>query len=98
DSDLQVAEQVAAGLPKRRRRRFEVALATVSLYRARLRGDLDAAGVAARQMLPAAGAGLAEPVGDDDLRALALLNLGIAEGWNRELGAATRPLRGGRAG
>src|SRR5204862_525943 len=43
DSDLQLAEQVAAGLPTRRRRRFEVALATVSLYRARLRGDLDAA-------------------------------------------------------
>ena len=94
DSDLRLAEQVAAGLPKRRRRRFEVASATVSLYRARLRGDLDAAVVAARQMLPAAGAGLAEPVGDD-LRALALLNLGIAEVWTGALEAATGHLREG---
>ena len=95
DSDLQRAEQVAAGLPKRRRRRFAVALATVSLYRARLRGDLDAAVVAARQLLPAAGAGLAEPVGDDDLRALALLNLGIAEVWTGALETGTRHLRAG---
>jgi LuxR family maltose regulon positive regulatory protein len=51
--------------------------------------------VAARQMLPAAGAGLAEPVGDDDLRALALLNLGIAELWTGALGAGTRHLRVG---
>jgi LuxR family transcriptional regulator, maltose regulon positive regulatory protein len=97
DSDLQLAEQAAAGLPKRRRRRFEVALATVSLYRARLRGDLDAAVVAAREMLPAAGAGLAEPIGDDDLRALALLNLGIAEVWTGALEAGTRHLRVGLA-
>jgi LuxR family maltose regulon positive regulatory protein len=94
DSDLRLAEQVAAGLPKRRRRRFEVALATVSLYRARLRGDLDGAVVAARQMLPAAGAGLAEPV-SDDLRALALLNLGVAEVWTGALEAATGHLREG---
>ena len=40
DSDLRHAEQVAATLVQRRRRRFEVTLATVSLYRARLRGDL----------------------------------------------------------
>jgi LuxR family maltose regulon positive regulatory protein len=41
DSDLRLAEQVGADLPRRRRARFEVALATVSLYRARLQGDLD---------------------------------------------------------
>jgi LuxR family maltose regulon positive regulatory protein len=46
-------------------------------------------------MLPAAGAGLAEPVGDDDLRALALLNLGIAELWTGALEAATGHLREG---
>src|SRR5215218_8299912 len=51
DSDLRLAEQAAANLPQRRRRRFAVALATVSLYRARLRGDLDAAMVAAQHLL-----------------------------------------------
>jgi LuxR family maltose regulon positive regulatory protein len=92
DSDLRRAEQVAANLPQQRRRRFEVALATVSLYRARLRGDLDAAVSAARHMLPAGG-GL---VGDD-LRALALLNLGIAELWTGALEAASHHLREGLA-
>jgi LuxR family transcriptional regulator, maltose regulon positive regulatory protein len=93
DSDLRLAVQVAADLPQRRRRRFEVAFATVSLYRARLRGDLDAAVAAARHMLPGGG----DLVGDDDLRALALLNLGIAEFWTGALEAASRHLRAGLA-
>jgi LuxR family transcriptional regulator, maltose regulon positive regulatory protein len=93
DSDLGLAEQAAADLPQRRRRRFAVALATVSLYRARLRGDLDAAVDAAQHMLPAGG----DLVGDDDLRALALLNLGIAEFWSGALEAATGHLRAGLA-
>ena len=95
--DLRLAEQAAADLPQQRRRRFEVALATVSLYRARLRGDLDAAVAAARQMLPAEGAGLAAVASDDDTRALALLNLGIAEFWTGALEAANRHLREGLA-
>jgi LuxR family maltose regulon positive regulatory protein len=93
DSDLRLAGQAAGELPQRRRARFAVALATVSLYRARLRGDLDAAVVAAQQMLPGGG----ELVGDDDLLALALLNLGIAEFWTGALEAATRHLRAGLA-
>jgi LuxR family maltose regulon positive regulatory protein len=97
DSDLRLAEQVAADLPQRRRARFEVAFASVSLYRARLRGDLDAAVVAARQMLPARGTGLGELVDDDDMRALALLNLGIAELWTGALEAATGHLGEGLA-
>jgi LuxR family maltose regulon positive regulatory protein len=93
DSDLGLAEQAATDLPQRRRRRCAVALATVSLYRARLRGDLDAATVAARHLLPGGG----DLVGDDDLRALALLNLGIAEFWTGALEAATGHLREGLA-
>jgi LuxR family transcriptional regulator, maltose regulon positive regulatory protein len=93
DSDLRLAEQVAANLPQRRRRRFEVVFATVSLYRARLRGDLEAALVAARHMFPGGG----DLVGNDDLRALALLNLGIAEFWTGALEAASRHLRTGLA-
>ncbi|HKO83910.1 MAG TPA: AAA family ATPase, partial [Actinomycetota bacterium] len=65
DSDLRLAEQLGADLPRRRRTRFEVAVATVSLYRARLRGDLDGAVVAARQMLPAG----TELAGDEDTQA-----------------------------
>jgi LuxR family maltose regulon positive regulatory protein len=93
DSDLRLAEQAATDLPQRRRRRFAVTLAAVSLYQARLRGDLDAAVVAARHLLPAGG----DLVGDDDLRALALLNLGIAEFWTGALEAATGHLEEGLA-
>src|SRR5918993_3358507 len=93
DSDLRYAEQVAANLAQRRRARFAVALATVSLYRARLRGDLDGAVVAAQHLLPGRG----DLVGADDLRALALLNLGIAEFWTGSLEAASRHFRAGLA-
>jgi LuxR family transcriptional regulator, maltose regulon positive regulatory protein len=93
DSDLRLAEQAATDLPQRRRRRYAVTLATVSLYRARLRGNLDAAVVAARHLLPAGG----DLVGDDDLRALALLNLGTAEFWTGALEAATGHLEEGLA-
>jgi LuxR family transcriptional regulator, maltose regulon positive regulatory protein len=93
DSDLRLAEQAAADLPQRRRHRFAVTLAAVSLYRARLRGDLDAAVVAARHLLPAEG----NLVGADDLRALALLNLGIAEFWTGAVEAAIGHLEEGLA-
>jgi LuxR family maltose regulon positive regulatory protein len=93
DSDLRLAEQAAANLPRRRRARVQVALATVSLYRARLRGDLDAAVAAAQHLLPRRG----NLVGDDDLRALALLNLGIAEFWTGALEAASGHLGEGLA-
>jgi LuxR family transcriptional regulator, maltose regulon positive regulatory protein len=97
DADLRLAEQVAAALPQRRRPRFEVTLATVRLYRARLRGDLDAAVLAAQQVLPAWGAGLEELAGEDEVRALALLNLGIAECWTGAPGAVSNHLTEGLA-
>jgi LuxR family maltose regulon positive regulatory protein len=97
DDDLRLAERAGVDLPQRRRARFEVTLATVSLYRARLRGDLDAAVAAARRMLPAQDAGSGKLVGEDDVRALALLNLGIAELWTGALAAATRHLQEGLA-
>jgi LuxR family transcriptional regulator, maltose regulon positive regulatory protein len=97
DADLRLAEQVAADLPQRRRPRFEVTLATVRLYRARLRGDLDAAVLAAQQVLPGWGAGLEDLAGEDEVRALALLNLGIAECWTGAPGAVSNHLREGLA-
>lgn len=97
DADLRLAEQVAADLPQQRRARFGITLATVSLYRARLRGDLDAAVLAAQEMLAPWGAGPADLVGDDDMGALALLNLGIAECWTGATAAAANHLRDGLA-
>jgi LuxR family maltose regulon positive regulatory protein len=80
DALLQTAEESIGELPAPRRHRAETALATVALLRARRLGDLE--GVVER-----AGAMLA---GDDDradaeLQALALMNLGLAEGWARRL-------------
>jgi len=92
DTLLSAAEEAIAGLPEPRRHRAETTLATVDLLRARRLGDLE--GVVER-----AGAMLE---GDDDpagaeLRALALMNLGIAEGWARRLPEAEAHLEQGLA-
>jgi LuxR family maltose regulon positive regulatory protein len=97
DSDLQLAAQGGAGLPRRRRARFGMTSATVRLCRARLRGDLEAAVLAAQQLLPANGGAVEELVAADDMRALALLNLGIAECWTGAVAAGTGHLRDGLA-
>ena len=68
------------GLPPERRHRAETALATVTLLRARRVGDLGAAVDEASALLHGEGA----PAGAE-LEALALMNLGIAEGWTLRL-------------
>jgi LuxR family maltose regulon positive regulatory protein len=74
---LDHASPAARELPDERRRRFQVSSTAVDLYRARLRGDVDAALAAARTVLD----------GDWDrdlaaeVRAFTLVNLGIAEFW-----------------
>jgi LuxR family maltose regulon positive regulatory protein len=95
ERQLRRAEREAARVPAGRRHRFEVSLAAVRLYLARLRGDLDAALAAGREL---SEAGRLEPgVVETDLRALALTHLGIAELWTGDLDAAARHLERGRA-
>jgi LuxR family maltose regulon positive regulatory protein len=72
---LAAAYELGPSLPEARRMRFATTSTTTSLYRARLRGDVDAALTAARVTL-------AEPwstVVGSELRALTFTSLGMAE-------------------
>jgi LuxR family maltose regulon positive regulatory protein len=83
DALLAAAEPALAGVPEARRRRTETALTTVRLLRARRVGDLDA-------VVDAAGVAVGAdtgPVGTE-LKALALMNLGIVETWTLRLADA----------
>jgi LuxR family maltose regulon positive regulatory protein len=93
---LAVAEAHAETAPADRRRRLGLAVASLKLSLARRRGHL--AGVLEQVRF------LASPVtgqsGEDialgsDLRAVALMNLGIIEAWSLELSDAERHLREG---
>jgi LuxR family maltose regulon positive regulatory protein len=81
-----------------RRGRSQVALAVVRLQFSRYRGDLPAVAEQAQRLL--APSGVADParfgVGED-LRALALINLGIAELWTANFDEADRHLEQGVA-
>jgi LuxR family transcriptional regulator, maltose regulon positive regulatory protein len=80
-------------VPEARLGWFDLGIATVGLLRGRLRGDLDAAVRHAQAIVgDEAGAAMA----DEDSRALAFTNLGIAELWNGEMDRAARDLQTAR--
>jgi LuxR family maltose regulon positive regulatory protein len=79
-----------------RRARFDLAITAVGLLRGRLRGDADAAMQHAQRMLETNGHSDEEGA-PHDLRALAMLELGIAELWNGDLDRARRHLDTARA-
>jgi LuxR family transcriptional regulator, maltose regulon positive regulatory protein len=79
---LAIATQESASVPAERREHMQVWLAALRLLLARQRGDLPpAAEEAQRLLVPALTADAAHPGRGQDLRALALLSLGIAELW-----------------
>src|SRR6185436_3870475 len=94
EAELRRAEAGRDRVPAERLPRFDVSLAAIRLYVARLRGDLDAALAAGRDV--ARGGGLEPGVVESDLRALALINLGIAELWSGDLDDAERRLQAAR--
>jgi LuxR family transcriptional regulator, maltose regulon positive regulatory protein len=94
EAELHRAERGRGRVPAERLPRFDVSLAAIRLYVARLRGDLDAALAAGRDV--ARGGGLEPGVVESDLRALALINLGIAELWSGDLDEAERRLQAAR--
>jgi LuxR family maltose regulon positive regulatory protein len=95
---LTLATRGLEAVPADRRGRSQVALAVVRLRFARWRGDLTAVAEQAQPLL--APDGDADParfgVGED-LRALALINLGIAELWTARFEEADRHLEQGVA-
>ena len=83
-------------VPADRRSAFDLALAAVGLMRGRLRGDIDAAMQRAQTMFERDGAYAETTAGPDDLRALALTELGIAELWSGDMERARRDLDAAR--
>ncbi|HLK79101.1 MAG TPA: LuxR C-terminal-related transcriptional regulator [Streptosporangiaceae bacterium] len=93
---LAVAETYAEGAPPDRRRRLQVAIASLKVSLARRRGNL--AGVIEQVRFldsPVSGPSDEDIVLGSDLRAVALMNLGTAEAWSLGLEDAERHLREG---
>jgi LuxR family transcriptional regulator, maltose regulon positive regulatory protein len=89
DELLVRAHELAAELPEPRRRRFAVSSSATTLFRARLRGDV-------QEALSAASVVLDERWDREvavEVRALTLANLGIAEFWYGELHSAQERLQ-----
>jgi LuxR family maltose regulon positive regulatory protein len=85
-------------VPAERRGRFQVMLTVLRLFLARQRGDLPAVvGEAQRLLAPAEAAGAAQLGLGEDLQALALISLGIAETWATRVEDADRHLEQGIA-
>jgi LuxR family transcriptional regulator, maltose regulon positive regulatory protein len=91
---LALAEAAADRVPAERRRRFAVSFSALQLHVARLRGDLEAAVDTGREL--ARRGDLESGAIDSDLRALALVNLGIAELWTGALDGAEHHLERAR--
>ena len=93
---LAVAETYAARAPADRQRRLQVAIASLRLWLARRRGHL--AGVLEQAKFlasPVTGQSDEDIALGSDLRAVALMNLGIVEAWSLGLPDAERHLREG---
>jgi LuxR family transcriptional regulator, maltose regulon positive regulatory protein len=95
---LTLATRGLESVPAGRRGRSQVVLAVVRMRFARQRGDLPAvAGEAQRLLAPAGAADPARLGLGEDLRALALIDLGIAELWTGSFEEADRHLEQGVA-
>jgi LuxR family maltose regulon positive regulatory protein len=91
DELMATASELASSLPRARRLRFGATATATSLYRARLRGDVDAALKAARVTLEEPWAEVVGP----EVRALTLTSLGMAEFIADDLESAGEHLRQG---
>jgi LuxR family maltose regulon positive regulatory protein len=95
---LALAVRGSASVPADRRGRLQVVLAGLRMRLARQRGDLPVVAEEAQRLLAPAEAADPARVGlDGDLRALALINLGIAELWTARFEEAERHLEDGIA-
>ncbi len=95
---LAVSARALDAVPAGRHDRAQMVLAAVRMQLARKRGDVAAVAEQARPLLaPAATAGPGQQELGGDLRALALINLGIAEMWTSRVEEADRHLADGIA-
>ena len=95
---LALSARALDSVPAGRRGRAQVVFAAVRMQLARKRGDIEAVAEQARPLLATAAAtGPGQPELGGDLRALALINLGIAEMWTSRVDEAERHLEDGIA-
>ena len=93
---IAVAEQHAAAVPDERRRRFDLMLGVARLSLASRRGDLTVVLDEVQSLEAAAGVQTPNEVDlGNELRAIALMDLGIAELWSFRLDDARRHLEEG---
>lgn len=84
-------------MPEEKRERFRVTLAVLRLYLARQRGDLRAVAEEVEQLQSADALDVAQLGLGEEMRALALISLGIAELWSLRLHEAEAHLERGVA-
>jgi LuxR family transcriptional regulator, maltose regulon positive regulatory protein len=94
---LALAAAGAASVPEERRDHFRVMLAVLRLYLARQRGDLQALAEEVEQLRSADVLDVPQHGLGEDLRALALISLGIAELWSLRVHEAEAHLERGVA-
>jgi LuxR family maltose regulon positive regulatory protein len=98
DAHLDVARAYTATTPPGRQYRLRMAIASLDLLSARLRGHLSSVFEQVEALAsPAAGQSSADVALGSDLRALALLNLGVTEAWSLRLADSERHLLEGAA-
>jgi LuxR family maltose regulon positive regulatory protein len=90
-AQLALAESHVQSAPPARRRRLAVATASLRLALARRSGQFDEVAEQVRLLDASIGDASREPIGlDRELRAVALLNLGIVETWSGQFADAER--------
>jgi LuxR family transcriptional regulator, maltose regulon positive regulatory protein len=98
DAHLRQVRAYAATAPPARRRRLEMTIASVDLLSARLRGNFDSVVQQAGALLCLGdGQTSADAALGSDLKAIALLNLGVTEAWSLRLADSERHLAEGAA-
>jgi LuxR family transcriptional regulator, maltose regulon positive regulatory protein len=98
DAHLREVRAYAASTPPARRHRLQMAIASVDLLSARLRGHFDSIFEQAGALLcPGDGQTSADAALSSDLKAVALLNLGVTEAWSLRLADSERHLVEGAA-
>jgi LuxR family transcriptional regulator, maltose regulon positive regulatory protein len=98
DAHLRQVRAYAAATPPARRRRLQMAIASVDLLSARLRGHFEGIFEQAGALLcPGDGQTSADAALGSDLKAVALLNLGVTEAWSLRLADSERHLVEGAA-
>jgi LuxR family maltose regulon positive regulatory protein len=98
DAHLREVGAYAATMPPARQHRLRMAIASVDLLTARQRGHFESIFEQAGAVLrPGGGQPGADPALSSDLKAVALLNLGVTEAWSLRLADSERHLVEGAA-